>query len=352
MNTRLAAMPGSLEVFATCPQSSGAARAAYHARVQDIARWAEDCGCKGILVYADNSLVDPWLVSQIVVQNTARLCPLIAVQPVYMHPYSAAKMVASLAYLYGRRVYLNMIAGGFRNDLVALDDSTPHDERYDRLVEYTSIVLGLTRDSGPLSFRGKFYRTESLKLTPAVPADLQPGLMISGSSAAGAAAAKALRAICVQYPRPVEEYSGTAIDDEMNLGIRIGIISRATDREAWEVAMSRFPEDRKGKLLHQYAMKVSDSAWHKQLCDLGAAAAGRRSPYWLGPFENYKTFCPYLVGSYEVVGMELSGYIRSGYKTFILDIPVEAEDLMHSAIAFARAVDSSCVGARVACRRD
>src|SRR5207253_10279167 len=56
---------------------------------------------------------------------------------------SVAKMVTSLAFLHGRRVYLNMVAGGFTNDLAALNDHTPHDERYSRLGEYTVIIQGL-----------------------------------------------------------------------------------------------------------------------------------------------------------------------------------------------------------------
>ena len=100
-----------LEVFATCPQSSAADTASYLRKVADVARWSEQCGCKGILVYTDNSLVDAWLVSQIIIQHTEKLCPLVAVQPVYMHPYAVAKLVASLGYLYDRRIYLNMVAG-------------------------------------------------------------------------------------------------------------------------------------------------------------------------------------------------------------------------------------------------
>src|SRR6266566_3812159 len=84
-----------------------------------------------MLIY--NSKLDPWLVSQIIIQNTRSLCPLVAVQPVYMHPYSVAKMLASFGYLYRRRLYLNMVAGGFKNDLIALNDTTPHDKRYQRL---------------------------------------------------------------------------------------------------------------------------------------------------------------------------------------------------------------------------
>ena len=114
-----------LQVFSTCPSSSTSPER-YLERVAKVARWSERAGCTGILVYTDNSIVDPWMVSQIILQNTASLSPLIAVQPVYMHPYSVAKIVSSLAFLYGRRVYLNMVAGGFKNDLIALNDQTPH----------------------------------------------------------------------------------------------------------------------------------------------------------------------------------------------------------------------------------
>jgi alkanesulfonate monooxygenase len=80
-----------LEVFCTCPQSSMVFRENYVDEVRAVARWSEECGCKGILVYTDNSLVDPWLVSQVILQNTEKLCPLVAVQPAYMHPYAVAR---------------------------------------------------------------------------------------------------------------------------------------------------------------------------------------------------------------------------------------------------------------------
>src|SRR5262249_2418024 len=130
----------NVRVFSTCPQSSDHSSREYGKRVIDVARWIEANGCEGILVYTDNRIVAPWRVAGDIIQNTSRLSPVVAVQPLYMHPYSVAKMVASLAFLYHRRVYLNMVAGGFSNDLVSLDDTIPHDRRYDRLVEYTKIV--------------------------------------------------------------------------------------------------------------------------------------------------------------------------------------------------------------------
>ena len=103
-----------LKIFSTCPQSMDVRREEYPRAVADVARWSEAAGCCGILVYADNGLVDPWLVSQLIMQHTERLSPLVAIQPIYMHPYTAAKMVATLGHLDGRRLYLHMIAGGFR----------------------------------------------------------------------------------------------------------------------------------------------------------------------------------------------------------------------------------------------
>src|SRR5438552_17158348 len=151
-----------LEVFSTCTQSTDGNPEAYAQRVADVARGSGQAGCKGILVYSDNRLVDAWLASHIVIQNTTRLCPLVAVQPIYMHPYAVAKMAASFGHLYGRRIYLNMVAGGFKNDLVALNDPTPHDKRYDRLIEYTLIIRELLNGASALSYDGEFYQVKNL----------------------------------------------------------------------------------------------------------------------------------------------------------------------------------------------
>src|SRR5438093_9132369 len=158
-------LDAGIEIFSTCPQSSGADPTAYVRNVVDVARWSEQAGCRGILVYTDNSLVDPWLVSQIIIQQTESLCPLVAVQPAYMHPYAVAKMVTSFGYLHGRRLYLNMVAGGFKNDLESLNDPTPHDERYARLVEYTKLIMDLLSGPGPVTLKGRYYTVANVKMT-------------------------------------------------------------------------------------------------------------------------------------------------------------------------------------------
>jgi alkanesulfonate monooxygenase len=326
----------SLKVFSTSPQSSAVERKSYLRNVIDVARWSEDAGCEGILVYTDNSLVDPWMVTQAIIENTTRLCPLVAVQPAYMHPYWVAKKVSTLAYFYGRRIYLNMLAGGFKNDLAALNDTTPHDKRYARLVEYTTIIQELCKGSGPVNYRGEFYTVANLRMSPPVPPELFPGALVSGSSEAGLSAAAALGAVAVKYPQPAEAESDCN-DSPTPFGVRVGIVARASEDDAWEVAQARFPGDRKGQMTHQLAMKTSDSSWHKQLSQMVVNPKTAEGPYWLWPFENYKTFCPYLVGSYERVAAELAKYIARGYLTFILDIPPTEEELAHINLVLGRA---------------
>jgi alkanesulfonate monooxygenase len=320
-----------IELFSTCPQFAVEERSSYLQRVIGISNWSERAGCKGILIYSDNSQVDPWLLSEIIIQNTKSLSPLVAIQPIYMHPYTVAKMVATLGHLFQRRVYLNMVAGGFKNDLTSLHD-TPHDERYARLSEYTTIIRQLLTTPAAASHDGRYYQIQNLKMTPALDPELAPGIFVSGSSDAGLAAAQALGATAIHYPEPAKDYLTHLLDDSISHGIRIGIIARESEEDAWQVAYSYFPEDRKGQITQQLAMKVSDSVWHKRLSQV--AEVSERNPYWLSPFQNYKTFCPYLVGSYEQVAAELEVYIRAGMRKFILDIPRNEEDLLDINVAF------------------
>ena len=326
MNSITTGTETPIRVFSTCPAASHVDRE-YVAHLIEVAQWSEEAGCTGSLIYTDNSLADPWLIAQLVIQNTRRLCPLVAVQPVYMHPYSVATMVSSLAGLHGRPVFLNMVAGGFKNDLVSLDYSTGHDQRYDRLVEYTEIIQNLLAGDSPTTLEGQFYRVKNVVLSPALPESLRGGVLMSGSSPAGLAAARKTGATAIQYPEPPEKR--VPVPDGQESGIRVGIIARETEAEAWATAFERFPEDRKGQITRTLATKVSDSDWHRQLAELAEAAKEHRTTYWLRPFENYHTNCPYLVGNYEQVGEEISKYLNLGFRTFILDIPTAKEEFVH-----------------------
>jgi alkanesulfonate monooxygenase len=209
------------------------------------------------------------------------------------------------------------------------------------LIEYALIVKGLLADQDAITFQGKFYRVDKLKMTPPLPKAFFPGVLISGSSEAGLSAARLLGAVPILYAKPAKECASTAVDTGGHFGIRIGVMARPTEEGAWKEAHGRFPEEKKGKMIHGLAMKVSDSVWHHELSS--AIEENKTTPgsYWLAPFENYKTFCPYLVGDYEQVAEELARYLDLACRTFILDVPVCEQDLQHARIAFDLALNKS-----------
>ena len=329
-----------LSVFSTCPDSAEKPGRQYLDRVRDVARWSERYGCRGTLIDCDNRLVDPWLVAQVVIQSTQKLAPLVAVHPAYMHAYSVANMIASLAELYGRKVCVNWVAGGFKKDLEALADPTPHHARYDRLIEYASVVRQLTR-GGAVTHAGEYVDVRGLTLQPALDPALEPDFFLSGSSPTDRAAARALDALPVNYALPPEEASASIEEAGPVPGLRLGIIARYDRDVAWRTAYTRFPPDRSGLLMRQLARKVSDSHWHERLCRLADPGIEEDSPYWMGPFEHYRTMCPYLVGSHEEVAGVLAAYIQQGVRTFILDAPEREEDLREARLAFEIATNTA-----------
>lgn len=318
-----------MRIFTTASPSVRFHPRAYLDRVAEIASWHEQVGILGMLIYTDNSLIDPWTVAQATLERTRRFVPLVAIQPLYMHPLTAARKISSLGFLYGRRIALNLVAGGFVRDLAQLGDHTEHDMRYDRLLEYTSIMMALIRGE-VTSFNGTYYHVEGLSLVPQLPLELMPELFLSGASPACISAAAKLGATHLSYTKPLAQIVPGQTSAGV-IGLRLGIVARPDRDTAWQAARTRFPADRRGQLAHRMARGTTDSIWHR---DISAVADTldhtANDPYWLFPLKNYKTFCPYLVGSYEEVAEYLQGYSDLGYSTLILDEPESHDDLMHT----------------------
>jgi alkanesulfonate monooxygenase len=303
--------------------------------VVEVARWTERAGCAGLLVYTDNALIDPWLISQLIIDGTETTVPLVAVQPAYMHPYAAARMVASISYLHGRRLDVNVVAGGSRLHLRALGDDTAHDVRYQRLVEYTTVLRELLESPRPVNFTGQFYRLRAASLPTRPEPGSLPRIFLSGSSDDAQDAAQRLGTPRLIYPLPPAEYPSPAQLPLKDGGVRLGIIARETSSEAWKVALSRFPADAMGESVHRAVSRLTDSQWHAELNRHAASVTDSEpTPFWTHPFLTYRTFCPYLVGSYAEVGQELGRYLMLGASTIILDVPAEEDDLQHARIAF------------------
>lgn len=323
-----------MKILTTAPPSIRSVPGAYLEEIRHLACWNESAGVEGMLIYTDNSLMDPWCVAQAVMERTERFVPLVAVQPLYMSPLAAARKVSSLAFLYGRRIALNMVAGGFVKDLEQLGDSTEHDARYDRLIEYTQILKALLHGE-TVTFSGEYYTVTNLKFSPSLLTECIPDIYMSGAFDACTAAATTLGSVRLSYTKPPAELEAIApLAGHGHLGLRVGIIARPSAETAWTIARERFPADRRGQMAHKIARGTSDSVWHREVSQLAEDLHDARDgAYWLYPLQNYKTFCPYLVGDYDEVGSYITRYEALGFRCLILDVPHSEEDLAHTMTA-------------------
>lgn len=321
-----------MELYATCPAWAEAATPEeYRERVAEVARWSEAAGCRGLLVFTDNTAIDPWSIAQFLIERTERLVPLVAAQPPYLHPYTVARTVGSIGYMYGRQVDLNLVTGGNQKHLHAVGSRLSHDERYDRLVEYGSIIGRLLAATEPVDHAGRYYEMTGAYVFPPLDPALTPRVFLAGTSPACLAAEQALGAVRLSYPRTIDEYG--AGGSTLSGGIRVGVIARETSAEAWAVARRTFPPDPFGERMHDVAAQLTESQWHHTLSRDAHAPPDPESVYWLYPFRVYKEFCPYLVGNYEEVGALLARYLDGGVTTIILHVPRDEDDLQHTKIA-------------------
>jgi alkanesulfonate monooxygenase len=294
-----------------------------------VAQFAERNGFEGILLFEGNDVfVEPWAMAQHILAQTSRSCPLIAVNPVYMHPFTAAKFVSSFAQLYGRKIYLNMITGTAISDLAGLGDQLSHADRYVRLGEFVTLMRDLLTSPRPVSFAGQFYRADHLQLRPRLPPELMPEFLIAGQSEAARRVARETGCIKMQMLPPDLERGLDAP------GINFGIFARPDRAAARAAAMARFRDDLDDRALLALTVENSDSVWKRQLYEGQSGELGDNG-YWLLPFLTFQADCPYLVGSYEEIGARLKSFADKGLTTIMLDMVSDETEMQHVCRALA-----------------
>jgi len=317
-----------LRIFPAIPRNPNAAR--HIDDLMRVARFAEAKGLNGPLLFAGNDTpVEPWAMAQHILAHTKTISPLIAVNPLYMHPFTVAKFVSSFAQLYRRKVYLNMITGTASSDLAGLGDRQPHARRYSRLGEFIRIVSLLLASTRPVSVSGEFYGTDSLQLRPILPAALMPEFLIAGQSDNARRVAAETGCLRMQMLPPELEYGINA------RGLNFGIFAREEREHARQEAMRLFPDSAESRELLNYTMANTESVWKRRLYEAGQDGDIHENGFWLRPFLTYQADCPYLVGSYTEIGATLRRFADMKINTIILDVVADERELDHVCKALA-----------------
>src|SRR5262249_13473433 len=212
--------------------------------LRQIAEAAEDLGYFGVLLPTGKGCEDSWIIASAVVPFTTRLKYLVAVRPGLQSPTLAARMTSTLDRVSQGRLLINVVTGGDHIENKGDGIFLSHDERYDLtrefLAAYNNLLVGET-----VSFRGKHIRVESSRLSFLPLQKPRPPLYFGGSSdAARDVAATAIDKYLTwgESPAQVAEkisavpMLATAQKGVVTFGIRLHVIVRETEAEAWRAA--------------------------------------------------------------------------------------------------------------------
>ncbi|MFD2616492.1 FMNH2-dependent alkanesulfonate monooxygenase [Terrilactibacillus laevilacticus] len=211
---------------------------------KQIAQAADNLGFKGVLIPTGKSCEDPWLLASALASETRDLRFLVAVRPGLMSPTLAARMTATLDRISGGRVLINVVAGGDPTELAGDGLFLKHDERYEATDEFLHVWEKLLQGED-VDFKGKHIHVEGANLLfPPIQAP-HPPIYFGGSSEAGKKVAAKHSDVYLTWGEAPQE-AAKKINEVKKLaekegrtvkfGIRLHVIVRETEKEAWEAA--------------------------------------------------------------------------------------------------------------------
>ncbi|MFC5744461.1 LLM class flavin-dependent oxidoreductase [Actinomadura rugatobispora] len=327
-----------METFTICPAHGDVFAGApgpgdkYAEVVADHCRAAERLGAAAMLIYDFWQSLDPWVAGQLVLSRSTTLEPIVAVNPALTHPAVAARALAGLVHLYGRRVNLNVVAGAKTGELEALGLEPDPGGKYERMADFVGALGGVLRGE---PYTGSRYRIRIAPPEPVPDPALAPRVLAPGSRSDGIAALlpRLDRALVMAKPRAdlAEERDRLAAGGlEGGLAMLVGIVARDTDEEAWETAHRHHAGTRRDALTRKVFERQITSSQHRANLSLAAEAPRRDECLWYGA-GRIGIDCPKLVGSYETVAAALRAYRELDVRTVVIDLPFDVTEYEHVA---------------------
>ena len=295
--------------------------------LKQITMAVDQLGYEGMLL-GTGLKQDPWIVATSLIPHTERLKFLVAHRPSILPPALAARMTATFDHLSNGRILLNIVTGGgsLAKEGVFLD----HEQRYEHTDEYLTIWRALLSGE-KITFHGRHLQIEDAYQQFAPVQKPYPPLYFGGSSPAALRVAAKHVDVYLTWGEPpalaaekiaevrrlAAEYGRT-----VRFGIRLHVIVRETEREAWEAAdrLIRYVDD-ETIAQAQRQMAGSESEGQRRMQQLHG---GRRdqleiSPnLWAGVGLVRGGAGTALVGDPESVYARMKEYAALGIETFVL----------------------------------
>ena len=310
--------------------STQQARAVDQTYLQQIAQAAERLGYGGVLVPTGRSCEDSWVIASNLAAVTRTLKFLVALRPTTFSVTANARMAATLDRLSAGRLLINVVAGGDAGDLEADGTFLSHDARYDHAREFLTVWKGLLAGE-TVDFDGEHIKVKGARQLFPPLQQPHPPLYFGGSSPAAHDLAAEQVELYISWGERPEDVAAKFADIRaraaakgrtVRFGVRLHVIVRETEQEAWAAAnrlISELDDDTVARA--QAALARLDSEGQQRM---SALHGGKRdkleiSPnLWAGVGLVRGGAGTALVGNPQQVADRLKEYAALGADTFVL----------------------------------
>ncbi|MDR3346372.1 MAG: LLM class flavin-dependent oxidoreductase, partial [Campylobacteraceae bacterium] len=292
---------------------------------------AEQLGYDGLLIPTGSGNLDPFITAATLANVTTKIKLLVALRTSAVgSPTVFARQTATLDEALNGRLILNVVPGAWPEELAAEGVNLSHDDRYAAADEFLTIWRKLLSGEN-VTYKGKYYQVENAQnLFPPVQKP-HPPLYFGGSSeAAHDLTAKHIDAYLSwgEPPHLVAEKiadvkkKAKALGREVRIGIRLQVIVRETEAEAWEAA-NKLISHLDDELIEraQLNQNSSDSVGQRRITALHKGNRDKLeiSPnLWAGIGLIRGGAGTALVGDPKTIVARLQEYIDLGADTFVL----------------------------------
>ncbi len=298
--------------------------------LRQVAQAADDLGYYGVLIPTGRSCEDSWVVASALAPLTERLRYLVAARPGLVSVSVAARMAATLDRISNGRLLINIVTGGDPVENKGDGLFLGHSERYEVTQEFLDVFKDLLAGK-TVDYAGKHIKIEDGRLLfPPV----QPGglpIYFGGSSAPAIDVAASSADVVLTWGEPPKDVAekiaqfkaaADAKGRKVKFGIRLHVIVRNTNAEAWKAAedlISHLNDETIAAA--QKVLSRLDSVGQRRM---SALHQGRRdeleiSPnLWAGVGLVRGGAGTALVGDPETVAARIKEYRDLGIETFIL----------------------------------
>ncbi|KGM34940.1 FMNH2-dependent alkanesulfonate monooxygenase [Inquilinus limosus] len=298
--------------------------------LREIAAAVDRLGYKGVLLPTGRGCEDAWITATALATATKRLRFLVALRPGVATPAFFARQAAALDRISQGRLLLNVVVGGDPAELAGDGVFLDHDARYAQAAEFLTIWRGLLAGE-TVDFDGKFLEVKGGKLSFPPVQRPHPPLWFGGSSDAALDLAADQVETYLTWGEPLEQVAekieaakarAAARGRTLRFGMRLHLIVRETEEEAWRVA-ERLIRDVSDDAIAEAQKKLADGSDSVGQKRMTALHGGRRDRLLVGP--NLwagiglvrRGAGTALVGDPETVAARLREYQDLGIETII-----------------------------------